>query len=64
VAPSEHLEGSGEQGNPQNENNTLQGNQPLPPSTEAERKLQQMVLDLGAKYDILSKTVVEKQNGK
>jgi hypothetical protein len=64
VALSEHLEGSGEPDDPRNENNTLQGNQPPPPSTEAERKLQQMVLYLGAKYDVLSKTVVEKQSEK
>jgi len=64
VVPSELPEGSGEQGNPRNENNTLQGNQPPPPSTEAERKLQQMVLDLGAKYDALSKTVANKHSGK
>jgi len=30
-APSEHPEGSGEQGDPRNENNTLQVNYPPPP---------------------------------
>jgi hypothetical protein len=61
VVSGEHPEGSGEHGNPRNE---LQGNQPPPPSTEAERRLQRMVQDLGAKYGVLSKTVAEKQGGK
>jgi hypothetical protein len=59
--PSNHPERSEEQGEPRNE---LQGNQPPPTSTEALRRLQQMVQDLGAKYDVLSKTVAEKQGGK
>jgi hypothetical protein len=37
VLLGEHPEGSGEHGNPQGE---LHGNQPPPPSTEAERRLQ------------------------
>jgi hypothetical protein len=59
VAPSEHQEGSRERAEPRNENNVLPENQPPPPPppTKVEWKLQQMVLDLGAKYDVLSKTM-------
>jgi hypothetical protein len=59
-----HHRTPGEDDEPRNKNNVLHGNQPPPPSTKAERKLQQMVLDLGAKYDLLSKTVVENQSEK
>jgi len=61
VVPNEHPEGSGEHGNPRNE---LHEDLLQHPTTEAERRLQRMVQDLGAKYDILSKTVAEKQGGK
>jgi ribosomal protein L12E/L44/L45/RPP1/RPP2 len=40
VAPSEHPEGSREEGEPRNEDNVLHGKQPLPLLIEAERKLQ------------------------
>jgi len=36
---------------------------PVPP-TEAERRLQKMVQDLGAKYDMLSKTIDQRRDGK
>ncbi len=38
--------------------------EPASITAEAETRLQQMVLDLGAKYDVLSKTMDQKQNGK
>ncbi|XP_062171075.1 uncharacterized protein LOC133876849 [Alnus glutinosa] len=52
-APSQHVEGG--------DNSRMKEDPPPPPSTEAERRLQRMVQDLGAKYDVLSKTVAEKQ---
>jgi len=35
-----------------------------PPPTDSERRLQQMVLDLGIKYDALSRTMDQKRDGK
>jgi hypothetical protein len=49
---------------PWNENNVLPENQPPPVPTEAEARLQQMILDLGTKYDMLSMTMDQKQSGK
>jgi hypothetical protein len=54
-------EGSGEREG-RNENHGEPIN-PVPP-TEAERRLQKMVQDLGAKYDVLSKTIDQKRDGK
>jgi hypothetical protein len=35
-----------------------------PPPTDAEKRLQQMVLDLDVKYDALSRTMDQKRDGK
>jgi len=64
ATPSEHPEDPGERAEPRIENNVPPGNQPPPLPTEAERRLQQMVLVLGAKYDALSKTMDQKRGGK
>lgn len=50
----EHPEGSGERAKPRAENNVMLAKPTPPPQTEAEKRLQQMVLDLGAKYYALS----------
>jgi hypothetical protein len=55
-------EGSGEKAGPWNGDHEEPIN-PVPP-TEAERRLQKMVQDLGAKYDVLSKTIDQKRGGK
>jgi hypothetical protein len=53
--PDGNPEGSGERVVPQNEDHVEPIN-PVPP-TDSEQRLQKMVLDLGAKYDALSKTI-------
>jgi hypothetical protein len=60
----EHQEGSGERAKPRAENNVMPANPTPPPQTEAEKRLQQMVLDLGAKYYALSRTMDQKCDGK
>jgi hypothetical protein len=59
--PEGNPKGSGERDG-RNENHGEPIN-PVPP-TEAERRLQKMVQDLGAKYDVLSKTIDQKCDGK
>jgi hypothetical protein len=54
-------EGSGEKAGPRNEDHGEPINS-VPP-TDAERRLQKMVQDLGAKYDVLSKTIDQKRDG-
>jgi len=60
----EHTEGSGERTEPRAENNVIPTNLAPPQQTEAKKRLQQMVLDLGAKYDALSRTMDQKRDGK
>jgi len=60
--PDGNPEGSGERVVPQNEDHVEPIN-PVPP-TDSEQRLQKMVLDLGAKYDALSKTIDQKRDGK
>jgi hypothetical protein len=62
--PNGNPEGSGERAEPRIEDRVEPINPvPLPP-TDAERRLQQMVLDLDAKYDALSRTMDQKRDGK
>jgi hypothetical protein len=55
-------EGQGEKAVPRNEDHVVPVN-PVPP-TDSEKRLQKMVLDLGAKYDALSRTIDQKRDGK
>jgi hypothetical protein len=57
-------EGSRERAEPRIENNVIPAGPAPPPPMESERRLQQMVLDLDAKYDILSRTMDQKRDGK
>jgi hypothetical protein len=60
----EHPEGSRERVEPWAEKNVMPANTAPPQQTEAEKRLQWMVLDLGAKYDALSRTMDQKRDGK
>jgi hypothetical protein len=60
--PDGNPEGSGERAVQRNEDHMEPAN-PVPP-TDSERRLQRMVLDLGAKYDALSRTIDQKRDGK
>jgi hypothetical protein len=60
--PDGNLEGQGEKAVPQNEDHVVPIN-PAPP-TDSEKRLQKMVLDLGTKYDALSRTIDQKRDGK
>jgi hypothetical protein len=60
--PDGNPEGQGEKAVPRNEDHVLPVN-PVPP-TDSEKRLQKMVLDLGAKYDALSRTIDQKRDGK
>jgi hypothetical protein len=62
--PNGNLEGLGERAEPPIEDHAEPVNPVPPPSTDAERRLQQMVLDLDAKYDALSRTMDRKRYGK
>jgi hypothetical protein len=60
--PDGNPEGQGEKAVPRNEDHVVPVN-PVPP-TDSEKRLQKMVLDLGAKYDALSRTIDQKRDGK
>jgi hypothetical protein len=62
--PNGNPEGSGEKAEPRIEDRVEPINPVPPPPTDAERRLQQMVLDLDAKYDALSRTMDQKRDGK
>jgi hypothetical protein len=62
--PNGNLEGLRERAEPPIEDHAEPVNPVPPPSTDAERRLQQMVLDLDAKYDALSRTMDRKRYGK
>jgi hypothetical protein len=62
--PNGNLEASGERVEPQNEDRVEPIKPVPPPPTDSERKLQQMVLGLGIKYDALSRTMDQKRDGK
>jgi len=64
VVPNEHSKGTGERAEPRIEENVIPTNPAPPPPTDAERRLQQMVHDLDAKYDALSRTMDQKHDGK
>jgi hypothetical protein len=62
--PNGNPEGLGERAEPRIEDHVEPIN-PVPPApTDSERRLQKMVLDLGAKYDALSRTMDQKRDGK
>jgi hypothetical protein len=60
--PDGNPEGQGEKAVPRNEDHVVPINS-VPP-TYSEKRLQKMVLDLGAKYDALSRTIDQKRDGK
>jgi hypothetical protein len=62
--PNGNPEGSGEKAEPRIEDREEPINPVPPPPTDAERRLHQMVLDLDAKYDALSRTMDQKRDGK
>jgi hypothetical protein len=62
--PNGNLEGLGERAESRIEDRMELINPVPPPPTNAERRLQQMVLDLDAKYDALSRTMDQKRDGK
>lgn len=62
--PNGNPEGSGERAEPWIEDHVEPINPIPPPPTDSKRRLQKMVLDLGAKYDALSRTMDQKHDGK
>jgi len=62
--PNGNPEGLGEKGEPRTEDRVEPINPVPPPPTDAEKRLQQMVLDLDVKYDALSRTMDQKRDGK
>jgi hypothetical protein len=62
--PNRNPEGLGERVEQQIEDHVEPINPVPPPPTDSERRLQKMVLDLGAKYDVLSRTMDQKRDGK
>jgi hypothetical protein len=62
--PNGNPEGLGERAEPRIKEHAKPINSFPPPPTDAERRLQQMVLDLDAKYDALSRTMDQKRDGK
>jgi hypothetical protein len=62
--PNGNPEESGERVEPRIEDRVEPINPVPPPPTDSERRLQQMVLDLGIKYDALSRTMDQKRDGK
>jgi hypothetical protein len=58
--PNGNPEESGERVEPRIEDRVEPINPVPPPQTDSERRLQQMVLDLGTKYDALSRTMDQK----
>jgi hypothetical protein len=62
--PNGNPEESGERVEPRIEDRVEPINPVPPPQIDSERRLQQMVLDLGTKYDALSRTMDQKRDGK
>jgi hypothetical protein len=61
--PNGNPEGLGEKAEPRVEDHAEPIKHVPPPTTDVEKWLQQMVLDLSAKYDALSRTVDQKRDG-
>jgi hypothetical protein len=62
--PNGNPERSGEKGEPRTEDRVEPINPVPPPPTDAEKRLQQVLLDLDMKYNALSRTMDQKRDGK